>query len=273
MDDVEINRRHWDSLATVHGNGTDRIYDLDGLIAGTDSRTRPEREAVAEAVGDLKGRRVMHLQSHIGYDAISMARLGGRVTAVDFAPAALAKARDTAARCGVELETVEAEATSLPPALADSFDLVYANLGAICWIEDLDAWMRSAATALVPGGALALIDLHPIALMVESTGPLELGFPYAFAGRFEEAEHGTYADPDADVDGRTVVYAHSLGEIFGSARAASLEVSGLREHLELEFDCWGDGSLVKEDDGLFRLRQDGYPLPLLFTLIARRPSA
>ena len=28
----------------------------------------------------------------------------------------------------------------------------------------------------------------------------------------------------------------------------------------------------QEEDGLFRLRQDGYALPLLFTLIARKPG-
>ncbi|MDQ3102413.1 MAG: class I SAM-dependent methyltransferase [Actinomycetota bacterium] len=271
MSDVDINRSHWDSMAGVHGNGTDRIYDVDALIAGGDSRTGPEREAVAEAIGELDGKRVMHLQSHIGYDAISMARLGAEVTAVDFSPVALAKARATAERCGVALETVESEATNLPAELHDRFDLVYANLGALCWIEELEAWMRAAGSALVTGGHLVLVDLHPIAQMVDETDPLKLGFDYAFSGRFEEAEDGSYADPDAAVDGRTVVYAHSLGETFGAATAAGLTVERLREHLELEFDCWGGGELVLEDDGRYRLRQDGYALPLLFTLIAYKP--
>jgi SAM-dependent methyltransferase len=270
MADVDLNRRHWDELAEFHGNG-DRIYDVDALLAGEDSRTAPEREAIAEAIGELEGRRIMHLQSHIAFDAISMANRGARVTAVDFSAVALAKARDLAGRAGVELETVESEATDLPTSLDERFDLVYANLGAICWIEDLEAWMRAAFGALVSGGKLALVDLHPLALMVEKVDPLELGFTYSF-GRIEETSHGSYADPDAEVDQTTTVsFAHSLGEIFGAARAAGFEVEQLREHLELEFDCWGDGDLKQEEDGLFRLRQDGYALPLLFTLIARKP--
>lgn len=271
MSDVDLNRRHWDELAEFHGKG-DRIYDVEALMAGEDSRTAPEREAIAEAIGDLDGKRVMHLQSHIAFDAISMAKRGARVTAVDFSKVALTRARELAERAGVELETVEADATKLPPEIDERFDLVYANLGAICWIEDLEAWMRAARGALVSGGKLALVDLHPLGLMVESVEPLELGFTYSFAGRFEEDDHGSYADPNAEVaDTTTVVYAHSIGEIFGAASSAGLEVEQLREHLELEFDCWGDGELKQEDDGLFRLRQDGYALPLLFTLIARKP--
>ena len=271
MSDVDLNRRHWDELAEFHGNG-DRIYDVEALLGGADSRTTPEREAVAEAIGDLEGKRVMHLQSHIAFDAISMARHGARVTAVDFSRVALAKARDLAGRAGIELETVEADATSLPPELDERFDLVYANLGAICWIGDLEAWMRAARGALVGGGRLALVDLHPLGLMVESVEPIELGFTYSFAGGVEEESQGSYADRDAEVGGtRTVNYAHSIGEIFGAARSAGLEVERLREHLELEFDCWGDGVVKQEDDGLYRLRQDGYALPLLFTLIARKP--
>jgi SAM-dependent methyltransferase len=270
MADVDINRQHWDELAECHGNG-DRIYDVDALLAGEDSRTAPEREAIAEAVGDLEGKRVMHLQSHIAFDAISMAKRGARVTAVDFSAVALAKARDLAERAGVELETVESEATDLPSSLDERFDLVYANLGAICWIEDLEAWMRAAHGALVSGGHLALVDLHPLALMVEKVDPLELSFTYSFSGRLEETNDGSYADPSAEVEQTTTVsFAHSLGEIFGAARAAGFEVEQLREHLELEFDCWGDGDLKQEDDGLFRLRQDGYALPLLFTLIGRK---
>jgi SAM-dependent methyltransferase len=272
MSDVDINLSHWDSLAGAHGNGTDRIYDLDALIAGNDSRTAPEREAIAEAIGELEGKRIMHLQSHIGYDAISMAHRGAEVTAVDFSPIALAKARETAKRCGVTIGTVESEATSLPAGLHARFDLVYANLGAICWIADLEAWMRSAASAMVDGGHLVLVDMHPLAQMVDATGPLKLGFDYSYSGRFEEAQQGTYADPDAEVEGRTVVFAHSLGETFGAARAAGLDVVQLREHLELEFDPWGDGDLVQEDDGAWRLRQDGRALPLQFTLIARKPG-
>src|SRR4051794_6409479 len=115
MSDVDLNRDHWNELASVHGTG-DAMYDIEKLLAGWDSRTAPERAAIAAAAGgeDLTGKRIMHLQSHLGFDAIGMARMGARVTAVDFSATALERASEIAGRAGVELATVEADATKLP---------------------------------------------------------------------------------------------------------------------------------------------------------------
>jgi SAM-dependent methyltransferase len=148
---TEPNREHWDALAAVHGEGRDAYYDLDALLAGRDTLSDAEDEAVRLALGDVEGRDVLHLQCHIGFDSVSLARRGARVVGADFSPASLAKARSIADRAGVEVAFVEADATDLPRALHARFDLVYATIGVLCWIEDLRAWMRSAAAALRPG--------------------------------------------------------------------------------------------------------------------------
>jgi ubiquinone/menaquinone biosynthesis C-methylase UbiE len=70
-----------------------------------------------------------------------LARRGARVTGVDFSPVALAKAADLAERCGVKVEWVQADAAELPHGLDARFDLAYATIGAIGWIEDIGAWM------------------------------------------------------------------------------------------------------------------------------------
>ena len=98
---------------------------------------------------------MLHLQCHIGFDSISLARRGARVTGADFSPASLAKARELAERAGVEVEFVEADATALPPELRGRFDVVYSTMGVICWIEEIADWMRSVHAALRPGGRLA----------------------------------------------------------------------------------------------------------------------
>ena len=130
-----------------------------------------------EAVGEVAGLDVLHLQCHIGFDSISLARRGARVTGADFSPASLAKARDLAARAGVEVEFVEADATALPRELHGRFDLVYATMGVICWIEDLGAWMRSVHAALRPGGRLVLVEIHPLYNMIGAREPLDARLP------------------------------------------------------------------------------------------------
>jgi SAM-dependent methyltransferase len=252
----------------VHGQ--DAYYDSEALVDGADTLRVHEDAAVREAVGEVAGLDVLHLQCHIGFDSISLARRGARVTGVDFSPASLAKGRDLAARAGVDVEFVEADATALPRELDGRFDLVYSTIGVIIWIEDLEAWMRSVHTALRPGGSLVLVEIHPLYNMIGEREPLLLDFPYAADGprRFEEP--GSYADRDADVAAAAeIVYAHSLGEIVGAALAAGLRIDALHEHLDADFDPRGS-MLLAEEDGRLGLRVSGERLPVLFTLLASR---
>src|SRR3712207_3745499 len=168
------NRAYWEGLAAVHGEGRDSYYDVDALVAGRDSLGDVE----SAAVGDVARRDVLHVQCHIGFDSVSLARRGARVTGVDFSPASLAKARAIAERCGVPVDFVEADVLALPEALSARFDVAYATIGVISWIDDLRAWMGSVAGTLRPGGRLVLVEIHPVFNMIERLDPLTLDFPY-----------------------------------------------------------------------------------------------
>ena len=264
-----LNRAHWDALAAAHGQ--DAYYDSEKLVAGADSLSEAEAAGVREAVGAVAGLDVLHLQCHIGFDAISLARRGARVVGADFSPASLEKARALARRCEVSVSFVEADSTRLPAELWNRFDLVYATIGVITWIDDLRAWMRSAAAAMRGGGRLLLVDIHPLFGMVGSTDPLRLDFPYAFDGPRIFDEAGSYAGADLPVAAtETVEYGHSLGEVVNAALSAGLRIEHLEEHFEADFDPRGT-LLAQEEDGRFRARVDGELLPLLFTLVAAKP--
>jgi SAM-dependent methyltransferase len=266
VDDLRTNRAHWDALARVHGQ--DAIYDTEALVRGDDLLG----DAQSAAVGDVAGLDVLHLQSHIAFDSICLARRGARVTCVDFSGESLARAGQLADRCRVSLELVEADAMALPPSLDGRFDLVYAALGVLMWIRDLDAWFAGASRALRPGGRFALVELHPLYTTIASLEPLRLDFPYAFDGPRRFDEPGSYADPTADVSATaTVEYGHSLGEIVTAAVRAGLRVEALHEHLDAQVDSRG-GLLPRDADGRYRLRVSGELLPVLFTLLASRPA-
>lgn len=268
-DPVEVNRANWDARAAVHGQ--DRYYDTAGLLAGADALTDVEWAGLRAAVGGVSGRDVLHVQCHLGFGSITLARHGARVTGADFSAVALARAADLADRCGVPVRFVRAEATDLPTDLHGRFDLAFATIGILCWIGDLDAWMASVAATLRPGGRLLLVDFHPARTMAETLDPLVLDFPYAFDGPHLFDEPGTYADRDAVLtDPVSVQYAHSLGEIVTAAANAGLHVLALTEHLDSPAD---PGGLEAADaDGRFRFRVTGQLLPILYTLLAERPS-
>jgi len=262
----EINRANWDAWAAAHGQ--DGYYDSAGLIAGADSLTYLEVAGVAAAVGDVRDKDVLHVQCHLAFDAISLARRGARVTAVDFSPVALARAASLAAECEVSIDFVEADSTRLPHQLAGRFDLAYATIGVLCWIESVDAWMHSVASVLRPGGRLLLIDGHPLIGMVSTDNPLVMDYPYAFDGPHEYDSDSSYAG--VAVATRNVQYAHSLGEIVTAAVGAGLKVLRLEEHLESPEDIMLSGE--SDPDGRYRLRVTGQPLPMLYTLICERSS-
>jgi SAM-dependent methyltransferase len=286
MSDVDAtmaNHEHWEALAGFHGTGDDSYYDLDLLRAGGSLMSVEELEAIeiATAGKGVADTDVLHLQCHIGCDSISLARMGAAVTSVDFSGAALDRLRVLASECGVSVETVESDATSLPASLDGRFDFVYATIGVLCWIGDLDAWMNGVARVLRPGGRLMLVELHPIVTMIESLDPLVVDFPYAFDGPHTYSGTGTYANRDADLAWTTVQFAHGLAEVVMAARRSGLACVHVGEHLSGSFNT---GQFDEPDeDGRYRLRigvgesRDGRrapaaPLPVLYTLIAERAA-
>jgi SAM-dependent methyltransferase len=263
-----LNRAHWDELAHVHGQ--DAYYDAASLVRGASSLTEVETAAINAVTEDVAGLRICHVQCHIGFDSVTLARLGARVTALDFSAASLAKCAELAQRCGVDIHLVEADACDPPEALHGTFDIVYAAIGVLCWIDDLDQWMSAMHRLLRAGGHLVLVELHPIYLMIDRTDPLVLDFPYAYDGAHRFDQDGSYADPDAHLASTaTVQYAHGVGEVVSAAVTAGLEVLHLGERTDSPRDYRGD--LQRSDaDGRYRLRLGGQPLPLLYTLLAQR---
>ena len=268
------NHAYWQGLATLHGAGIPGgYYDLDALAAGRNPLHDEVEDTLAVAVPDgVSGLDVLHVQCHVAIDSVELARRGARVTGADFSANALAAAADIAARCGVTLELVEADSTALPAQLHDRFDLAYATVGVVCWVPDLDAWMRSVAACLRPGGALVLVELHPLYCMTDTVDPLVMDLDYGYRdGGLTIDQDGSYADRSAKLPAtRATCFNYALGEIVTAAVRAGLTVEYLREYTSMSFEATS-GDLVREDDGKWRWRIDGgLPLPLFYGLVARK---
>jgi SAM-dependent methyltransferase len=257
----------WDVLATRHGQGEDSYYDVPGFLAGGLSLNDRERAEVAAAVGEVAGRDLLHLQCHFGLDTLSWARLGARVTGVDFSPVALARAREIAAAAGLAAEFVQADVLALPASLARRFDVVFASYCVLCWIGSARAWMESAASCLRPGGALILIDGHPLVGMVDSVQPLVVDFPYGGEQPVTLTSADSYAVGGLDASvSQTIQWPHGLGEIVTAAAGAGLRVESLTEW----FDEDAYPKLVLGPDGRARFPLGSQDLPTSYGLRARR---
>jgi SAM-dependent methyltransferase len=264
QDGLELNRALWDVRAQVHGSSPeDRFYDVESFLAGRQTLYQMERDLA----GEVAGRDLLHLQCHFGMDTLNWARLGARVTGVDFSPVAIERARELAVRTGLTATFVEADTQHLPASLAGGFDLAVATYGVLCWIGDLNAWMRNAAMTLRPGGDLILVDIHPAFQTVSSIDPLVVDWPYGGGQAHRETQTGTYADPGLRTPAQDAVeYPHSLGEIVTAAADAGLTIKHLGEYIAAEFDP--RGFLPQSPDGLYRLPFGDSHLPIMYSLRA-----
>jgi 2-polyprenyl-3-methyl-5-hydroxy-6-metoxy-1,4-benzoquinol methylase len=271
VDEVSVvNQKRWDALAERHGVGDDSYYDVPGFWAGGSSLNDRVRAEVAAAAGPVSGLSLLHLQCHFGLDTLSWAREGARVTGVDFSPVAVERARRLAADTGLAAEFVRADVLALPEGLAGRFDVVFASYGVLCWISSAKAWMRSAAACLRPGGALVLIDIHPLVTMVDTLDPLVMDFPYGGEEPVRFSSGGSYAVGGLDASAHeTVQWPHGLGEIVTAAAAAGLQLESLTEW----FDEDRDPKLAVGEDGRARFRLGDQQLPTSYGLRARRPTS
>src|SRR5262245_40487052 len=99
----ETNRRNWDDRVPIHLRDASDFYQVDAFLADA----KPLGPPVDTELGQVAGRRLLHLQCHFGLDTLSLARLGADATGLDFSPAAIDAARDLAQRAGVEARFVE----------------------------------------------------------------------------------------------------------------------------------------------------------------------
>lgn len=261
----QSNLAYWESVVSIHL--ASKFYRVDEFRRGVNVLD----PIVRERIGDVRGKRLLHLQCHFGLDTLSLARMGAEVTGVDFSPRAIETAKALASETGLSASFVEGDVTAppLPPA---AFDIVFASWGAIMWIEDISAWMRAAAKALAVGGRLLLVEGHPAMMMMDEhvspRSPFTMRYPYQ--SRMPEMNEfdRDYADPSARIEGKIFIWSHGVGEILNAAIAAGFEI---RSFEELDRVHWAAlPQLIKRDEVYWAL-PDGAPfLPLAFALEARR---
>jgi SAM-dependent methyltransferase len=276
MDDYrEANRANWDERAPAHaaspGYAVGRFSEDPAFLSYVVRFDLPR-------LGDIQGLDGVHLQCHIGTDTVSLARLGARMSGLDFSVPAIEEARRLAASAGVEVTFLTADLYEAPDVLGrHRFDLVYTGVGALCWLPDIRRWAQVVADLLRPGGRLFLREGHPVLWSlgdVRPDGLLVLEHPY-----FERKEPivwdlaGTYVETD-HLFASTVTYEwnHGLGEIVTALLDVGMELTMLEEHDSIPWEGL-PGQMNDAGGGEWRLSDRPERLPHSYTLQARCPPA
>ena len=273
----DVNRASWDERAPIHarssGYALHRFHDDPAHVSDVVRFDLPR-------LGDVRGLRGVHLQCHIGSDTVSLARLGARMSGLDFSPAAIAEARTLAASLGLDVDFHEADVYDAVSVLGEgAYDLVFTGIGAICWLPSIARWASVVAGLLKPGGRLFLREGHPVLWSLSDPRPdgvLAIEYRY-----FETAEPlvwdepGTYADKDAVmVNTVTHEWNHGLGEIVTALLSEGMEITALEEHDSVPWEALPGQMTLLEDGSEWRLTDRPERLPHTYTLQAvKRPTS
>lgn len=266
---MRSNQRGWNLRVAAHANST--YYNLDEFRAGRSSLRRLE----LESVGDVAGKKFLHLQCHVGLNAISWAKLGAQVTAVDFAEEALALGRGLAADVGADVRFVHSNVFDLPKTMDDRFDIVYTDYGVLGWLPDLGEWAKVVAHFLKPGGVFHLVEIHPItAAFTDADGDLKLT-PLLFNdGPYDYEVTATYGDGYGQAE-QIPSYTEYFWPYLTSSVITALMNAGLALEVfrETPVDCRQRfQSMVPDPDEEGCWRLPGDPIPLTFVVSARKPA-
>lgn len=256
------NRSAWNEAAAHYARTLDEA--IVALRAGKSSVHPLERANL----GDLRTwcRRAIHLQCASGKDTLSLWLEGAReVVGVDISDGHIENARRMGEALGAPATWFRCDVLEVPAELDGTADLVYTGRGAIAWIHDLEAWARTVARLLKPGGLLHLMDDHPFLGVVEARdGRLALRDENYF--RFAVASKGWPASyiPELSGDARDQSWKFEqqwpVSAVVMAVRRAGLVIEILGEHPGGYWDIF-----------------PGVPaealqkFPMILTLMARKP--
>lgn len=256
------NQKLWNEWTDI--NARSELYNLEAFKQGQ-NKLDP---VIRAEVGDVAGKRLLHLQCHFGLDSLSWARLGAQVTAADFSPRAIALAESLSSELQIPARFICCDIYDLPSRLTEQFDVVFASYGVLTWLPDLHQWMRNAAGFVKPGGFLYLSDGHPFTWVFDDDNiDAGLRYPYFHRGASAWTEQGSYADRSASLETTTCYqWQHTLGEIVSEVCDSGLRLEYLHEFGHGFFEAYP--SMKKGEDGFWHHPDGDDKLPMVFSLKA-----
>ena len=263
---IELNKQWWNEVTPIHV-GSD-FYAVDRFLDGENKLGRVE----LDAVGDVTGKRLLHMQCHFGMDTMSWVRLGAEAVGVDFSEEAVKAARDLAQKAGLSdrVQFIEADIQEVGEVDGGNFDVVFTSFGTIVWLADLNKWAGTVAQNLAKDGLFYFLDSHPTYMMFdEGASEPKLAYNYFHDEEPTEEPGGetNYADATYKVQSESRSFQWPIQDIFGALEAQGLTVFDVREY---QFGAWGMfPDMELGDDGYWYRTASGFNLPLLLGFKAR----
>ena len=266
----KANKELWNQRTAVHKDSS--FYDVAGFKAGKNVLTPIE----LNEVGDVTGKKMLHLQCHFGMDSLNWSRLGADVTGVDLSDVAIKEARKLNDELGLnakficcnvyDLHPKNTESSETPPLEGrEAFDIVFTSYGVIGWLPDLDKWAEIIAYYLKPGGIFYLAEFHPVVWMFDEEFT-HVKYNYNNCEVIVTDSQGTYTDRYADIKAKEYCWNHSLSEVLNALIRHGLRVQQFNEFMYSPYPCFNN--IVKDEDGNWLIKGMEGKIPMVYSIKA-----
>ena len=253
---IKINKASWNERTKIHIKSS--FYNNKDFKKHINSLNSIE----LNQLNNIQNKKLLHLQCHFGQDSISLAKLGAKVTAVDFSNIAIKNAKKLANELNINVTFIEKNILSLN--LNEEFDIIFSSYGVLGWLPDLKKWGYTISKHLKKGGQFILTEFHPFIALLD-----EKQYDYFYKQQPDlEKEYGSYTDGGKNILIEDCWWNHSLTDIF-----VSLESNGLKLQSFCEFDYspYLLEGMIERSPGKFVLeRRKKQKLPYVFTLQATK---
>ena len=261
-DYLEQNKAVWNSRVENHAQSD--FYNVPSFLEGTCTLNSIEMDLLEDVINQS----ILHLQCHFGLDTLSLARLGAKVTGVDFSEEAVKKARELADQSGLPADFVCCDVYSLPQHLQQQFDVVFTSYGTIGWLPDLNQWAQVIEHFLKPNGTFVFAEFHPVAWMFDSNFE-KIVYPYHNKFPIVEELSGSYATEKEITEKHTeICWNHSLAEVMSALLNHGLRIDAFLEFDYSPYNCFQ--GMIEVESGKFRIEKMKDHLPLVYALKATK---
>jgi SAM-dependent methyltransferase len=262
----EANRAGWNEGAIHYTQNIEETIAF--LRAGKSNLHTIERRNLVGKLGNFCDwcRTAVHLQCASGRDTLSLWNEGvERVIGVDISDVHIQNARQISAALNASAEWYRCDVLDTPHELDGLADLVYTGRGALCWLQDLDAYANVVYRLLKPGGVYHVLDDHPAAFLFDTEAETLQSSGFSYFGQCDSSVGwptsyiGDSIGIPPEKQSRKYERGWNLMEIFNALTQAGLVVEYLGEHPDPYWEVFPN----------LRAELRGQ-IPLTFSMLARR---
>lgn len=257
---IDANKELWNKRTPIHVSSS--FYDNESFIRGKCSL----KDIELNLLGDIKDKKILHLQCHFGQDSISLARLGANVTAIDLSNVAIDEAIKLSEKTNTPVHFICCDVMKMDEYLTDSYDIIFTSYGTIGWLPELTKWGKLIRQFLKPGGQFLIVEFHPVVWMFSDDFS---GVEYSYFNRevIETESEETYADKASVVPGKSYGWNHSFDEVFDALLSQGLKIIHFKEYETSPYDSFSNTVTVNEG---YQIKDMENKLPMVYSLLVEK---